>query len=463
MQSDSDLEQAEGGAEEAGELQGAKSSGAIHMHQPALLQAHRALLEKTFISSSDQEYFWIKTQYQALKTWHRLHTGWRLEWRNNLFCLMRQPGALTPGHGDSKSLLQTARDFVYVVWILWYAANDQITKRGNGQLFLLAQMLERLAEEWASRDCFDWLKLEEVESNHLSQPLLLSNRKSMARALKYLQELKCLEELDGQADAWVEQNSRVLYQFTNATHLLIMSLDIGAYKAIIECQKGATIFTPGVLSLRGGKMDALLRAWRALLIGPFLLRFDDEEAFAALVERSEEVRDELDAAFGWYLEVNHDYACIIRDRDAFSALSGNLLNLKNARDQIVLLFCSAIRGQVAAGALKPDYYGCIATTFPNLLDLFARMREQFEEYWGKGMRDKKNKELFNEVLKKMRQSGLIRGPAENAVLVLPTAARYQAHYAEFVADMPASRQRREGRGAEEDVQQAALWSSDEEE
>src|SRR5262249_14094060 len=155
------------------------------VHRPALLQAHRALLEKMFISSSDEAYFGIKTQYQALKMWHHLHTGWHLERRNDLFCLMRQPSALTTGYRDGKHGLNTARDFVYVLWILWYAANDQIAKRGNGQLFLLFQMLERLAEEWRMVGCIDELMLGE-HADFSNQPPVMSNRKCMARALKYL-------------------------------------------------------------------------------------------------------------------------------------------------------------------------------------------------------------------------------------------------------------------------------------
>jgi hypothetical protein len=252
------------------------------------------------------------------------------------------------------------------------------------------QMLERLSEEWKQEQepgCTDLLMSGE-NADILSQTLAMSNRKSMARALKYLQELQCLKELDGQIDAWVEQDSPVLYQFTSAIHLLIMSLDPETRDAVIEHQKEAIIFTPAVLSGRKENLSALMRVWRTLLIGPFLLKFDDPEAFVALIEHVEGVRNELDLSFGWSLEVNHDYACIIRDRDSSSLTSGILLNPRNASDQIVLLLCAGLRNQVTAGTLKPDYYGCISTTVPDLLDLFASIRGHFETYWGKGVRDK---------------------------------------------------------------------------
>lgn len=431
-----------------------------HIHQPVLLQAQRALLERIAISSDDEAYFWTKTQFQALKSWHILHTGWHLEWRNNLFSLTRQPGTITLGYSDSKSPLQTPRDFVYVVWILWYAMNDQVMRRGNGQLFLLIQMLERLTEQWQSKGCLDDLRLDS-QADSANQMLILSNRKSMARALKYLQEIKCLQELDGQADAWIEHDSPVLYQFTNAIHMLIMSLDRDAYQAVIAHQKEANIFSASLLPSIKEKVSPLKRAWRALLIGPYLLKFDDPDAFSALLEKGEEIRREVDATFGWFLEINHDYACIIRDRESSPMATGSiLLNKKVALDQLVLLLCTAIREQVSAGALHPDYYGRISTTVSDLLDLLTCLREQYGAYWGKVMQEKGDKELLSEMLKRMRRSGLIRGPDDkNTILILPTAARYNSHYQE---EPPTNGELRKVRRGQEDAHQSQLWFDDEE-
>lgn len=431
-------------------------TGTIRVHQPTLLQAHKALLEKTFISSNDEAYFWIKTQYPALKEWHRLHTGWSIERRNDLFCLLRQPSALTLGYVDSKCELQKARDFVYVSWILWYAANDQIAKRGNGQVFLLLQMLERLTEEWRFAGCINELTLGE-SADFANQPPVMSNRRSMAQALKYLQGLQCLKELDGQVDSWVEQDVPVLYQFTNAIHLLTMSLDPDTRDAVIAHQKEATIFTPTVFTLRKEKHSALIRAWRVLLIGPFLLRGDDPEAFSALLEHVDKVQDDLDAAFGWSLEVNHDYACVIRDTP--STVAPNLFGSKTGSDQILLLFCGELRNQVAANMLKPDYDGCITTTVPYLLDILAAMRNRFEEHWGQGMRNKNNKVMLTEILTKMRRIGFIRGPdSKNTVFILPTAARYSPRYTEPSDDTPSLENERK---EQVNFQQTNLWSEEE--
>src|SRR5260370_21500214 len=54
----------------------------------------------------------------------------------------------------------------------------------------------------------------------------------------------------------------------------------------------------------------LVRAWRALLLGPVLLRYDDPEAFAELVAHADQVANELLETFGWLLDVKRDYASI---------------------------------------------------------------------------------------------------------------------------------------------------------
>lgn len=186
-------------------------TGTVHVHRPDLLQAHHALLENKFISSNDAAYFCIREYYEDLRIWHHQHTGWRIERRNDLFCLMRQPSMFTTISPAGEDTLKVPRDFVYVLWILWYAANDQVAKRGNGQTFLLWQMLERLSEEWKLTQCIDILTLD-LHTDASRHASVIFNRHCMLRALRYLQKISCLKELDGQIDFWVEQDMPVLYQ-----------------------------------------------------------------------------------------------------------------------------------------------------------------------------------------------------------------------------------------------------------
>ena len=86
-------------------------------------------------------------------------------------------------------------------------------------------------------------------------------------------------------------------------------------------------------------------------------------------------------AFGWSLEINKDYACIIR-------ISGSIapgtvsISLKNAGYQIMLLLCDGVRTQVAAGVMNPYSDGCIETTMLDLADILDTTRKQFGKHLG---------------------------------------------------------------------------------
>src|SRR5207253_678672 len=95
-----------------------------------------------------------------------------------------------------------------------------------------------------------------------------------------------------------------------------------------------------------------------------------------------------------------------------------------------MLLCGAMRKKVETGAWpSPDRYGCLHVTTGDFEELFYSVRERYGENWGTEARGKSSRSLLNDVYKKMRQVGLLRGPDEAGnVLVLPTAARYSATY-----------------------------------
>src|SRR5258708_9300263 len=99
-------------------------------------------------------------------------------------------------------------------------------------------------------------------------------------------------------------------------------------------------------------------------------------------------------------------------------------------DQMALVMCTAMREQVSSGARpRPDPYGCLHVTTEDMNALFYTLRERYGENWGNEARSKSSRSLLNDVYKKMRQVGLLRGPDEAGnILLLPTAARYAATY-----------------------------------
>ena len=81
--------------------------------------------------------------------------------------------------------------------------------------------------------------------------------------------------------------------------------------------------------------------------------------------------------------------------------------------QIAMLLCVAICEQVESGTwASPNAYGCLHVVTEDMSDLFYKVRERYGERWGNGARSKSARALLNDVYRKMRQVGILRGPDE---------------------------------------------------
>ncbi len=383
-----------------------------------LMKAHVALLEKEVILPKQVELFrLVNRHYHALQTWHDHYTGWRVQRTTTVIRLIRTLSATTPGYLYER--LKEPNDFACLTWILWFAENRQLTGRGNDQQFLLSQLAQQIQEQSTSGETatFDFRKP--------------SDRYSIQRALQTLEDLGGLQLVDGQTREWVEQaqDADALYEFTDVTRSLVAALDPQKVARLTER------FTDGSASLRPTLLaDALntpnlVRGWRALLLGPALFRFDDPNAFSEVVHHAESIAYELLENFGWLLDIQRDYACIVR---ASGMTTGPITSLTpfGTNDQIALLLCKAMRDNVESGSwATPDSYGCLHLTTEDMTALFYVVRDRYSDNWGTEARSKSSRSLLNDVYKKMRQAGLLRGPDEQGnVLILPTAARYTATY-----------------------------------
>lgn len=391
-----------------------------------LLKAHTGLMEHEIIKSQQSELFrLVNRHYFALQQWHDMHTGWRIQRSATVIRLVRQLSAVTPGYVYDR--LKEPGDFACLTWILWYAETRQLSGRGNDQQFLLSQLAEQIQEQSLAAD-------EEAAFDFRRQ----ADRYSIQRALLYLEELGGLRRVDGQTRQWVEQASGadVLYEFTEVTRSLVSAFNPQLLAVVADRLNNSEkeqALSPTLLhegeSLYAAHIRPLLRTWRALLLGPALFRFDDPEAFAELVVHAEAVASELLETFGWQLDVKRDYACVTR---ASGMSSGPVTSLTpfGASDQIAMLLCSAIREQVQAGNWPaPDSFGCLHATTQDMNALFYTLRERYGDNWGSEARSKSGRSLLNEVYKKMRQVGLLRGPdSKGNILILPTAARYSVSY-----------------------------------
>jgi uncharacterized protein (TIGR02678 family) len=431
MAADEQREQMNGAFDEAYEMLGV--DGDDHAEQAefpgvvvprylprSLLQAQAALLDNAiiYVQTDPETYRLVRTHFAALEQWHIHHTGWRIQRSSSFFRLERHLHMIAPVFLDDK--LKRARDFACLLWLLWFAEKRYLAGGGRNQQFLLSQLADELQQEAqiAGDGALDF------RNQH--------DRYSMWRALDYLTRLGALQALEGEVKRWAEDadqpDSEVLYEFTPGAHSLIEALNEKRLATITPLLTATNRLAPGALSALADEMPPLVRAWRVLLLGPALFRFDDPGAFAALVAQSEQVSSELAEAFGWLLELNSDYACIVRG-GGLSIGAGPTLALNGAYDQMILLLCSVFRQQVEEGLWSPDTYGCIATTHWDIIPLFSDLRQRYGTHWGATAQQTRATDLLEEMYLRMRQFGLLRGPdPAGNILILPTAARYSVSY-----------------------------------
>ena len=265
---------------------------------------------------------------------------------------------------------------------------------------MLSQLAEQIQEQSASGPAserkFDFRKP--------------ADRYSIQRALQYLEDLGGLQLVDGQTRDWVEQTASAdaLYEFTDVVRSLIFALNPQVVTMVADQLKDhSTTLQPAILINPSGT-STLVRAWRTLLLGPALFRFDDPPAFAELLAHADAIANELLESFGWLLDIHRDYACIVR---ASGTTSGPVTSLTpfGTNDQIAMFVCKAMRDQVESGAWpSPDTYGCLHVTTEDISELFYSVRERYGENWGSEARSKSSRSLLNDVYRKMRQAGLVR-------------------------------------------------------
>jgi uncharacterized protein (TIGR02678 family) len=298
-----------------------------------------------------------------------------------------------------------------------------------GRQFLLTEVATAITE--ASRDTAAPLDFTRRADAH-----------SLRRALRALVDLGLLRAVDGSDEAWLDGDGPgdALYEFTDAATTFLAGLDRPAFDAVLEHTREAAPSRAGGLAALGD-LAPLMRAWRALLGSPVLVRYDDPEAFAALWHARRQVALDVEQLGDDLLDITPSYARLVRPSGT-GASGEPRLSLRRALDHAVLGFCSHLRRAVAAGVLGPPDADsdCIFTTRAALMRVFEDTAATESRFWGRQLHARaQDAELFSDVCAAMRRLGLLRGPDQTgAAVVLPTAAVYSISY---LVDPPSAAER----------------------
>lgn len=383
----------------------------------ARTQAFTDLMDKPLLRAAVEPEAYQRGLYfeSELRDWFRIYTGWNLERNREMLRLVRTPALFRPGLG--LRILREPRDYLLLTLILYYAELSAARSGPSGALggrFLLSllatELVETAQQRWGS-SAFDF-----GDQGH---------RWSLFRAMRALEEMGCITQLDGSANEWASQDGSGdgLYAFTES----IAQVLPGRIRLEIEGLQSAghTLHLPVDQTVEPEQ-----RMWRALLLGPVLFRRDDPEAFAALLARQTFVSRELFDYFGWRLDIRQGMARVLRETHAQDANYVLLSARWKSEYGPVLLLCNRIRRLVEARVLHTDADGGItlpATVFEQHL---LGLRDEHRDRLAGGLGTCGPTELSERVLGVMRLGGFLRGPDRGLnVYLTPLVACYQGVFA----------------------------------
>lgn len=395
----------------------ALTSSARRASAQELQAAYRALLDAFAVLAVEEPaiYRTIRMRQKEMQTWLYDATGWWLTVTSDCAYVAKLPATALPWQGFDTGRdrpLGSPLDYELLVWALWYGERKPLD-----HTFLIGMLASEIAEEtrpYVGAGHIDWNVRE--------------HRESLVRAMRALEDMGAVRRLDGEAE-WFERDgveADLVYEFTPVARVL-------------RVQPARDLLPPGIDLATAGAERALStrqRLYRLLLTTPAVLAELEPQAFALLTHERErlDIAADLEARFGWFLEVTPTYAALLRQREPGAQPSfptGHILS------RIVLLVCQhfrthvARRGATEIGGLRPDGYDRLLMDEARFQSELGKVKQKYDRWWGATTRAQPLPALRDDVLAWMRGWGLASGPADDGqITIYPTAARFGAIYAD---------------------------------
>jgi uncharacterized protein (TIGR02678 family) len=347
----------------------------------------------------------IRRHQPALQSTFGRLTGWRVQAHPEFARLVKTPARAEAAHGLAWAKGRT--DYALLAWVLWYGEHT------GGRKFTVSQIAEEIKLRSAGGDDagLDW-------SAH-------AQRLAARRVFRGLEEMGILRLQDGSVDEWADENGKrdALYAWGAAAWRIHVGIPAAELERLAEGRPASASPTP-----QDGTAE--IRLYRTLLLNPALFRRDDPAAFRLLESPEHRTMIERDLRYltNWQLEVTPEYARVLRPSRSDDAVQ-TPIPVTSGLDHAVLCFCGLLRERQAAGRLVHAGNDSFLIDDSRVWQDVDELQKRFGVKWGKTMREQKVSALAVDVVREMKQWGLMRDTdVPGQYLVLPTAARLAAHY-----------------------------------
>lgn len=363
-----------------------------------------ALLEHHWVCrEQDRElYNQVKRMIPKFQRFIREQLGWKLLSNEHLIKLEK-----IPAHAESFMGIrefQEIRDYAIFCIILMFLEDKE-----EQEQFLLSELLDYVGVQLR-----EWM---EVDWNSFSQ------RKSLVRALQYVERLMMLRVYDGSSELLSQGISQeVLYENTGFSRYFATSFayDLGECSCWEDFEKERL---EEVETNRGH--FRVNRVYRNLVTCPAMYWESHEDDDALYLKNQRQwVTKYLEENLGGRLDIHKNAAFwVLRETERYGKVHPGTAQLS----EVVLLLCGIIQESVKSGQWKPESNESIIMTQKEFADVVYRCQGEWKEAWSKEYREM-DKERLCMVIKQYMRDWMMLAENKERVILYPAVAKQRGFY-----------------------------------
>lgn len=366
----------------------------------------RTLFERFWIcrDSSKEDYYKVKRDIPQFQKFVREQLGWKLIHTENLLKLEK-----IPAHAESFMGIQDFSeilDYCILCVVLMF-----LEDREEGEQFLLSELIDYVETRLKGDIPIDWTSF--------------SQRKSLVRALQYMERMQMLRVYEGSSEAFgVEQGQEVLYENTGYSKYFATSfpVDISTFETWEDFEKQRF---EEIQEDRGAAR--INRVYRQLAVCPAMYWDGTEDADALYLKNQRQwVSKYLAENLGGELDIHKNAAFFMLEEDD---CYGKVHPREAMLPEIVLLVCADIRQNVRNGKMPRQENETILLTKAQFADAVRECRDKWRMGWSKEYREMDEKKILEAVKGYMKDWMMLRETGEE-ICILPAAGKQMGFYPE---------------------------------
>lgn len=366
----------------------------------------RTLFEQFWISkdSNKEDYYKIKRDIPSFRRFVREQLGWKLIHTENLLKLEK-----IPAHAESFMGIQEFTeilDYCILCVVLMYLEDKE-----EGEQFLLSELIDYVETKLKGKLSIDWTSF--------------SQRKSLVRALQYMEKLQMLRVYEGSSEAFgAEQSQEVLYENTGYSKYFATSfpMDISGFEGWEDFEKQRF---EEIQEDRGAAR--INRVYRQLAVCPAMYWDGNEDVDSLYLKNQRQwVTKYLEENLGGRLDIHKNVAFLMLEEDD---CYGKVHPRDAMLPEVVLLLCAHIQQMLREGKLVKQENEIIAITKQNFYNLILECREKWSLGWSKEYREMDECKLVD-VVKNYMESWMLVREYEDIIMLLPAVGKQAGFYPE---------------------------------